>query len=407
MQKVTHALQVKQHFASLYGKATINQIKRYNKLIANFKKQFGQRECYLASSSGRVEIVGNHTDHNGGLVVGCTVSLDIASAFLPNQTGKVTIISNGYKPIKFSVEDIDNTESGSTAMAKGVLKGLANSGYKIGGFDAVINSILPSGAGISSSASFQLLVATIQNHLYNDGQIPAPVLAEVGQFAENVYFKKPCGLLDQGVIAVGGVVAMDFSNGFSFQSVPCNFQGYNLVLVNTGGSHANLTSHYSAIPAEMKAVANCFGKQRLIEVDEQEFFLQQQSLQQKLGLRPVLRAKHFFQENKRVQAVQQALSCGNMQQFVDVVNDSGNSSLHQLQNCSVGTGDTVIADAIAFAKSICPTCASRVHGGGFAGTILNVVPKQHVANFVENMANRYGKDNVFVLNVRTVGATVL
>ncbi len=407
MQKVTNALQIKQHFASLYGKATFNQLKRYDKLISDFKKQFGKTDCFVASSSGRVEIVGNHTDHNGGLVVGCTVSLDIASAFLPNQTGKVCIMSNGYKTIRFSVDDIGIPESGSTSMVKGVLKGLVNRGYKIGGFNAVINSILPSGAGISSSASFQLLVATIQNHLYNDGKIPAPVLAEVGQFAENVYFKKPCGLLDQGVIAVGGVVAMDFANGFAYQSVPCNFQGYNLVLVNTGGSHANLTSHYSAIPAEMKAVANCFGKQRLIEVDEQEFFLQQQSLQQKLGLRPVLRAKHFFQENKRVQAVQQALSCGNMQQFVDVVNESGNSSLHQLQNCSTGQGDTVIADAIVFAKSICPTCASRVHGGGFAGTILNVVPKEHVANFVENMANRYGKDNVFVLNVRTVGATVL
>lgn len=406
MEKFTSGRQAACNFAALYGKKTFGQLKRYEELVRRFKKKYRTSFCYLASSSGRVELVGNHTDHNGGKVVGCTINLDIVAAFLPDDSGKITVCGNGYRDIEFDIADVGKQESGSVGMVKGVLDGLKKRGKNIGGFRALLNSTLPSGAGISSSAAFQLLIAVIQNHLYNNGEISAQVLAEVGQYAENVYFKKPCGLLDQGVIAVGGVVAIDFKHGFSATKYGNGLLGLNLVVVDTGKSHSSLTEHYAAIPREMKAVAEHFGKDRLADVDERLFFNNFQRVERTVGQRPALRAKHFFEENHVVEQVGEALKNGDKESLLQAVNQSGDSSIYQLQNCTVGE-DRTVADAVEYARKVCPSCASRVHGGGFAGTVLAVVDGKETHRFAEEMAKRYGKDKVHVLKVRTLGATVL
>lgn len=407
MIKFTNGTQAKPFLKDLYGKPTLDQINRYESVISNFKKQFDCKWCYVATSSGRIEIVGNHTDHNGGKVLGCAVSFDILAGFIPSNTNEVRIKSEGHQDMIFSLDDIYNVEGGSIGMAKGVLAYLKDNGYNIGGFYASMQSTLPSGVGISSSAAFQSLIGAIVSHLFNDGTITAEVIARAGQFAENKYFGKPCGLLDQGVIAVGGVVTIDFANGFDAKPINALPVGYDFVLINTGGNHATLTDHYKAITDEMRAVANHFGCDRLIQVDEQKFFEQYDTIVQTIGLRPALRAKHFFEENKVVETAITALQNGDMSTFVDMVNKSGDSSLNQLQNCSVGDGDTVIPDAIAFARKICPQCGCRVHGGGFAGTILAVVPTDQTANFADKMQQVYGQNTAYVLKARKLGATVL
>lgn len=406
MEKYSSGRHAMHKFADLYGKSTLHQLKRYDALIRAFKRKYKSKFCYLASSSGRVELIGNHTDHNGGKVIGCTVDLDIVAAFLPNDTGEVVISGNNYRDIVFNVDDVDKIESGSIGMVKGVLAGLKRRGKNIGGFYACLNTTVPSGAGVSSSAAFQLLCAAIQNHLYNNGALTAETMAEVGQYAENVYFNKPCGLLDQGVIAVGGVVQIDFKNGFHATRLDGNLHNLALIVVDTGKSHSQLTDHYAAIPAEMKEVATHFGKERLIDVDSALFFDNYRRVESSVGVRPALRAKHFFEENALVDEVSNALKEGDKNAILQAVNKSGDSSIHQLQNCAVGD-DTTIADAVTFARSIGAKCASRVHGGGFAGTILVVTDKKDAPRFAEAMAKKYGKNAVHLLKVRSVGATVL
>ena len=407
MLKFINGTQVRPFLKDLYGKPMLDQIVRYQGLIDTFKKQFGAKHCHMATSSGRIEIVGNHTDHNGGKVLGCAISFDILSAFLPTDNGKVRIKSQGHQDIAFNLEDIYKIDGGSLGMAKGVLAYLKDHGYNIGGFVACLQSTLPSGVGISSSAAFQSLIGAIVSHLYNDGNISAETIARAGQFAENNYFNKPCGLLDQGVIAVGGVVTIDFCDGFDAKPIDALPVGYDFVLINTGGNHATLTAHYKAITDEMRLVANHFGCDRLIQVDEQKFFESYHQIVDTYGLRPALRAKHFFEENKVVQSAITALQNGDMPTFIDMVNKSGDSSLNQLQNCSVGVDDSVIPDAIKLARQICPSCGCRVHGGGFAGTILAVVPMQETTNLVQRMQQVYGENTAYVLKARKYGATVL
>lgn len=406
MERYSCGRQALGKFADLYGKTTFFQLKRYDELIRTFRRRYKSKFCYLASSSGRVELIGNHTDHNGGKVIGCTVDLDIVAAFLPNDKGEVVVSGNNYRDIVFNIADVEQKESGSIGMVKGVLAGLKHRGKNIGGFYACLNTTVPSGAGVSSSAAFQLLCAVIQNHLYNNGEISAQTMAEVGQYAENVYFNKPCGLLDQGVIAVGGVVQLDFKNGFEAKKLDDNLHNLALVVVDTGKSHSQLTEHYAAIPAEMKAVAAHFGKDRLADVDGTLFFNNYRRVESFVGVRPALRAKHFFEENLLVEAVSDALASGDKNAILQAVNKSGDSSINQLQNCSVGD-DTTITDAVMYARSVCPKCASRVHGGGFAGTVLVVADKKDASRLADAMAKKYGKSAVRLLRVRRVGATVL
>ena len=405
MQKFYYAQQIVPHLQGLYGKRNIATIERYEQVLSEFKRRFGYDYAYFCSSSGRVELIGNHLDHNGGVVLGCAVNLDIIAAFRPSDNLVVRILGDERNPIRIDIAD-DAKPVGSSGLVKGVLTYLKNAGYKVGGFDAYTNSTVPSGAGVSSSAAFELAVGSIINHCFNDGEIPPEVLAKAGQFAEREYFNKPCGLLDQSVVAVGGLVKLDFEHDLTFERLEVTSNAFQLVLIDTGLSHSALSHLYAEIPAEMFAVAQHFGKSRLIEIDENVFFNQYDDVLRIVGQRPALRAKHFFEENRRVALAAEALQSGDVATLVKLINESGDSSLYQLQNCAVDETDTAIYDAITLARKLCP-CGARVHGGGFAGTVLCVVPTEHAQTLIDGLAAVYGAERIYALTLRPLPATVL
>lgn len=408
MIPLKHATDVTAVLSRWYGKAKMEQIERVNHLLKFFYATFGKRQCYICSSPGRVELVGNHTDHNGGKVLGCTIDRDILCIFAPSGNNKVVLASNNYRNVEFRLDQIDQKEANSRGMAKGVLKGLKDRHFNIGGVYMATHSNVPVGAGMSSSAAYQLLIGSVQNALFNDNKATPRQLAEIGQFAENTYFDKPCGLLDQSVIAVGGMVLMDFEQGLQYQQVNNNLQGLDFVVINTGGSHAKLTEHYAAIPKEMKQVAQLFGKERLCELDTQTVMSNQQQIVDKLGERPFNRAKHYFEENSRVLTACQAVTEGDNQLFANTIESSGNSSRYLLQNCSYQGCDGVLTSALDFVKSIIgQRGAVRVHGGGFAGTILCVVPHDNLKTFLNKCNAHFGTDNVFVVRLRSCGTDIM
>ncbi len=398
-------------FPSLYGEITEYQTVRYSELFDKFKKSFNVDCVYFASSSGRVEVCGNHTDHNGGRVVSCAISLDTLSAFLPTENGVIHIKSEGYEDIVIDLNNEADEKIGtSPALVRGVVVGLKERGYKVGGFNACFTSNVLGGAGISSSASFEVLVVEILNFLYNDGKIDNEEKSKIAQFSENVYFGKPCGLLDQTAIAFGGLKRLDFSNKqkISVTNIDNNLSDYTLILINTGGSHADLTDEYAAIPKEMFAVANILNKERLIDIDKTEFFRLLPKIYTSVSDRAILRAIHFYEENERVDAVFNALSNDNYDLFIKMINASGESSLCKLQNCYVaGRAEQPIPKALAVAKTFNINGASRVHGGGFAGSILNIVKNSEKDAFISKMKKFYSDSDILPLRVRSVGTIVL
>lgn len=403
--------ELEKYFPSLYGKDYSEQKKRYEKAFEKFKSEFGVESAYAASSSGRVEVVGNHTDHNGGRVISCAISLDSLAFFLPDESGAIRIVSEGYKDIVVDTANVGEYKKGtSSALVCGVVAWLKENGYKAGGFKAYVTSNVCGGAGISSSASFEVLICEILNFLYNDGKLTAEQKAIASQYAENVYFGKPCGLLDQSAIAYGGLKKLDFSDKGKIKVTEINntLSDYSLILINTGGSHANLTDEYAAVPAEMFSVAKAFGKNRLIELDENEFYNGIQSRCKGLSDRAICRAVHFYEENARVDRAEKALNDGDYGAFLNCVKESGVSSLWKLQNCFVsGSREQPIPKAIALTGRLFKNGANRVHGGGFAGCVLNVVKNDETEDFVRLAEKYYAKENVMVLHVRSVGTIVL
>lgn len=398
-------------FPLLYGEKTEEQKIRYKNLLDKFNKSFNADGAYFASSSGRVEVCGNHTDHNGGRVVSCAISLDTLAAFLPTKDGVITIKSEGYKDIVVDISGEEKEKKGtSDALVRGVVVGLRNRGFQTGGFCACFTSSVLGGAGISSSASFEVLVAEILNFLYNDEKISMEDKAKIAQFSESQYFGKPCGLLDQTAISFGGLKRLDFKDKNKIDVTKINnvLSEYTLVLVNTGGSHANLTDEYAAIPKEMFSVANAMGKDRLIDIPEEEFYKNLLDISDKVKDRAVLRAIHFYNENKRVDAVADALNNEQYDKFLAAINGSGISSLCKLQNCFVaGSDNQPIPKALAICERYLSGGANRVHGGGFAGTILNIVKNDNLKGFLDNVTAFFGKENVIPLKVRELGTTIL
>ncbi len=407
----TDLVGIEKEFPALYGEITEAQKARYEAEFKRFKKEFGVDCAYIASSSGRVEVSGNHTDHNGGRVVSCAISLDTLAMFLPSDNNVVHIKSEGYPDI---IVDLDGEEvekiGTSPALVRGVAVALKERGYKVGGFNACFTSNVLGGAGISSSASFEVLISEIMNFLFNDGVITADVKSVVSQYAENVYFGKPCGLLDQTAIAFGGLKKLDFvdKNKIDVTAIDNALSDYTLVLINTGGSHANLTDEYAAIPAEMKAVAKEFGKERLIEISEEEFYDKLPTIYNKVPDRAISRAVHFYNENKRVDAIEIALDNNDYDTFLNAIKESGISSLCKLQNCYVaGSNEQLIPKALAVAEKYLAGGVNRVHGGGFAGTILNIVKNDNLQGFIDGMSKYYDKKDIIPLKVRSVGTIVL
>lgn len=400
------------HFPTLYG--TIDddtQKARYKTSFDKFKQIFHSKESYIASSSGRVEIIGNHTDHNGGRVISCAISLDTLAFFLPTSDTTITIVSEGYNKIIVDTEKKNLYKKGTShAIVCGIIEWFKSHNYKVGGFNAYCTSTICSGAGISSSASFEVLIAEILNFLFNDDKLSPEQKAIASQYAENEFFGKPCGLLDQSTIAYGGVRKFDFydTKKIYVHDIPNNLSKYTLILINTGGSHANLTNEYESIPKEMFLVAKSFGKDRLIDITKRDFIANIAKHQNELPDRAILRALHFYQENDRVDLAEISLKNNDYKIFLEQINRSGYSSMCLLQNCFVaGQKDQPISKALAVTGTFIDNGAHRVHGGGFAGCILNIIKKENVKTFVDNATMFFGNENVLSLQVRQIGTIVL
>lgn len=398
----------------LYGaKAEISGLKKRVKAITEqFRKNMGGEPEEWYSSSGRAEIIGNHTDHNHGKVIVAAISCDILAAVKKRTDGIIRIHSAGFPPFELNVHDLEVNpkEYGkSVALVRGVVKAIHDRGMEVGGFSACTESTVFRGAGVSSSAAFELLVCEIFNRMYLDGRLNKVDKAIISQYAENVYFGKPCGLLDQSGISLGGINKIDFGN----PQVPVieelkPAEGYTLVITNTGGSHAALTEHYAAIKSEMLEVAAYFGKECLRDLPYEQFFDGIRQLRGKVSERAILRAFHFYEENDRVDTAAEALRAGRISDFLKAVGESGISSLNCLQNCYVpGSTQQPVALAIHMSERLIKDGAVRIHGGGFAGTILAYLADAEVEKYVAQMSKVFGKENVFTASVRIPGATRL
>lgn len=407
-------LKIDKIHAKLFNKTGISFnedfVLRINNLINSHHRSFGLEENYrFFSSPGRIEICGNHTDHQNGKVLCGAVNLDTLACVKKTEDGTIRLLSEGYPMIIVDTADLTlrNKEySTSTALVRGVCAYFVANGKNIGGFNATAHSTVFKGAGISSSASFELLVASILNELYNDGAIDEIFLAKAAHYAESIYFGKPCGLLDQCAIAFGGICFIDFSDGEPHPTKLTQTLPLSVILINTGGDHSSLTHEYASIRHEMTLVAKQFGKNVLREVSKNDFLNALPTLRSKVSGRAILRAMHFFKENERVIDACGAVESQNIQAFAEVINESGLSSMSYLQNC-FATGDTaeLIPSAVEIMKTIDGVKASRVHGGGFAGTIIAFAETQHLDNITDKLNTIFGKENYYVVNIRSSGAT--
>ena len=386
---------------------------RYAQAVEKFEELFGESQVEIYSAPGRSEVGGNHTDHQHGMVLATSINLDAIGVVSPAESSVIQVVSEGYDMVEVDTDDLEEKyeEEGTTAaLIRGVAAALAEKGYKIGGFRAYITSDVLIGAGLSSSAAFEIIMGTIFSGLFNNMEIDPVEIAKVGQYAENVYFGKPCGLMDQMASAVGGLIHIDFKDpqAPSVKKVPSDFQAYqySLCIVDTKASHANLTDDYAKIPEEMKRVADFFKKKVLREVEEQEFFAQIPGLRSILGDRPVLRALHFFGEEKRVEQQVEALEKGEFQKFLELVKESGNSSFKYLQNIYINRDEQNQAMSIALGASesiLQNHGVSRVHGGGFAGTIQVFVENSYVEEYRKRIDQIFGRGSCHVLKVRQQG----
>ena len=386
-------------------------------LDAGFAAAFGGRPERYFSAPGRTEIGGNHTDHQYGRVLAAAVDLDTRTAVRPNGTNTIRVLSDGYPLCSVELcdlcpklEEINTT----AALIRGVAAGVRDRGYPVDGFDAYVMSTVLPGSGLSSSAAFEVLMGTVMNSLFCDGRLTAPEIAKIGQYSENVYFGKPCGLMDQMASAVGGLVTIDFFEREkpAVRSVAFDFStcGHALCIIDTRASHADLTDEYAAVPGEMKAVARYFGCEVLTQVSECEFYTAIPALRKACGDRAVLRAHHFYEENNRVTAQATALERGDFPRFLELVKQSGRSSYMYLQNVVV-CGSKAHQD-VALALALCEKYldgrgAYRVHGGGFAGTVQAFVPMTLLEAFRTGMEAVLGEGACHILSIRPEGGTEL
>ena len=410
---------VKAQLRYLYGNdenLLKQQQERYAALIRRHTELFGDREgLQLISAPGRTEIGGNHTDHNHGRVLAAAVNLDALCAVSPRDDLKVCFHSEGYDPVETELSDLSvkPEEKGTTAaMIRGVAAGMQQAGYRIGGFDAAVTSTVAGGSGLSSSAALEVMLTGVLDGLYNRFDMPYVLRAQISQQAENKWFGKPSGLLDQMASAAGGLVTVDFRDTEhpEVEALSYDFarKGYALAVVATGGSHANLTDEYAAIPAEMKSVAECFGQRVLRGLTIEQLADRIDELRTRVSDRAILRAFHFIQEDARVPGQVAALKEDRIGDFLRLIRESGRSSYMYLQNIYADPADQSLSLALCLAGGMLfPNGAWRIHGGGFAGTTLNFVPIDRVDAFVSMMEKAFGKNACKVLSIRPVGAARL
>ncbi len=387
-------------------------------VLTGFRTEFGRAdEVELFSAPGRTELGGNHTDHQHGNVLAASVNLDIVACAAPNASMIVRIQSEGYPLDEIDLTDLTphpEETNKTAALIRGVAAAAHKLGHEIKGFDAYMTSNVLSGSGLSSSAAYETMIGVIMNRFFCESALTAVDIAKIGQYAENIYFGKPCGLMDQMASSVGGIVAIDFAdqNEPNVRKITYDMHAseHSLCIVDTGGDHAELTGDYAAIPREMGEIAAAFGKTVLREVDEAEFLKAIPSLRRQCGDRAVLRAMHFFAENRRAVAEKEALEKGNFEKFRQLVIASGRSSAMYLQNVYTGVNPEKqeMSVALALAESILDgRGAARVHGGGFAGTIQAFVPNDMLTYFKTTMESVLGKDTCHVLTIRPAGGVVL
>ena len=382
-------------------------------LNAGFEKTFGGQPARYFSAPGRTELSGNHTDHQHGRVLAGAVNLDMLAAVRTNGTQTIRILSQGYPMSEVDLGDLTpkKEEINSTpALIRGVAARFVQLGCKVEGFDAYMESTVLPGSGLSSSAAYEVLIGTIINHLFFDGKISQPEIAMIGQYAENVFFGKPCGLMDQMASAVGGMVTIDFADKENPVIEPVDFDfaacGHALCIIDTRASHADLTDEYAAITQELKKICRHFGKQVLRQIDEEDFYAAIPELRKKCGDRAVMRAIHFYRENARVPLQVAALRAGDFEAYLKLMNESGYSSYMNLQNV-IPTGYTKQQD-VAVTLALCHQYLAgrggyRVHGGGFAGTVQAFVPFDILEDFRKGIDSVLGEGACHVLSIRPHG----
>ncbi len=398
---------------------------KYISAIESFEALYGEdRDVHIYSVGGRTEVSGNHTDHNLGKVLAAAVNLELLCIASPREDGVVRIKSEGFPEDEVTPDAISAPDESkyftSAAIIAGMERAFVNGGYTVGGFDAYTTSAVLKGSGLSSSAAFEVMVGNVLNHMYNGGSVDNAKIAIMAQYAENVYFGKPCGLMDQTACAVGGFISIDFKDAEAPVINKINFDlnsiGYSLCIVNTGGNHADLNEDYASVPAEMKAVAALLGGKVLREFTEKDLTENAVKIREAVGDRALMRAYHFISENERVDAIAAALESWNFEGFLSGITESGNSSFKYLQN--VYTTKNVAEQGISLA--LCLTerylrqheefygpAACRVHGGGFAGTIQVFLPKTLADDYKKYIEGVFGEGSCHLLSVRRAGAVCL
>ena len=408
-------------FATLYGENRVQaQRSRYVAAIEAFAALYGKdRDLRLFSVPGRSELSGNHTDHNRGAVIATSIHLDIIAVAAMREDSVVRVRSEGFPEDVVDVATFNAPReerfSRSDAIIAGMCAGFVKNGHAVGGFDAYTTSSVLKGSGLSSSAAFEVMIGNIENHLYNKGAVSNVEIAKIAQYAENVFFGKPCGLMDQVACAAGGIVAIDFEKPDAPVIEQIAFDltahGYALCIVDTGGNHADLTPDYAAVPAEMKAVAATLGGAVLREADESALLAAIPALRESVGDRAILRALHFYRENVRVGAQKAALRAGDLATYFENVKASGRSSFCYLQNVytTANVREQGLSLALCLAEGFLAgkDGACRVHGGGFAGTVQAYVKLEDVAAFAALMDGVFGEGACIALHIRPEGAICL
>lgn len=405
---------------ALYGAEAAANLQRYETVLDGYERAFGSgEEVRLFTSAGRTEVCGNHTDHNHGKVLAGSINLDCVAAAGLSENGQIRIISESYRQ-DFTI-DLKHLEpssryAGTIDLTKGILKAFLDAGYHVGGFNAYITSNVIASAGVSSSAAYEMLICSILNALFNEEKIDVVSYAHFGQYAENVYWKKASGLMDQMACAVGGLILLDFKNPREPRVERIDFDfaktGYDMIMVQTGKGHADLSEEYSSIPGEMKAVAAFFGKEALADCTEQALIDHLPKVRETCGDRAVMRAFHFFAENEKVDEAVAALRANKFDRALSVITASGNSSWKYLQNTYI-TGavrEQGIPVGLALTERFIAKNgrgACRVNGGGFAGVIQVFIPEEQAEAYVAYMDRALGKGSAHAMKIRSIGAACL
>ena len=402
----------------IYGSRADAAKLRYAHLAEKYKENFGSGQPLWFSAPGRTEIIGNHTDHNGGKILAASITMDTICAAEPSGDDRICIVSEGYRDsVTVHLDRLEETPKcrGSVSLVAGMMEAARNMGYRTGGFNAYVTTEVISSAGLSSSASYEMLICEVVSRLFNDGRIPAEDMARIGQYAENKWWEKASGLMDQMACAVGGTILLDFSDGVKVEPVDFTFDdiGCDLLIINTGKGHADLSAEYSSIPDEMKMTAHMLGADQLSASSGRKLIRELPKIREHLkNDRAIMRAMHFYAESLRVEKAVTAIREGRKEEILPIIRESGNSSWKWLQNCYVDSDPDeqpvplmlALSEAYFsyFSRGVC-----RVHGGGFAGVIMCVLPKDMTDDYISYMSTFAGKENIYRMGIRRHGAVCL